>query len=203
MGKGGREMDASVWEELLRHLSEELLRDPDSANGLPADVRASGWLGYPGATEDQIARAEDHLGVTLPLSYRTFLKVSNGWRRTIQYVQLWSTEEIEWFSVRNQGWIDIVNENPLPVSDADYFVYGEEQKTYNMRSEYMTTALEISDNRDSAVYLLNPRVVTAEGEWEAWEVANYPGAARFRTFDELMRDEYAMAVRLRDMRGGS
>jgi len=44
-------------------------------------VVASGWLGFPGATEAETAAAEAHLGVTLPPSYRAFLRVSNGWHR--------------------------------------------------------------------------------------------------------------------------
>ena len=51
--------------------------------------------------------------------------------------------------------------------------------------------LEISDESDSAIYLLNPEVVTAEGEWEAWLFANWlPGASRYRSFAELMEAEY-------------
>ena len=44
---------------------------------------------------------------------------------------------------------------------------------------------------DSAIYLLNPKVVTPDGEWEAWFFANWlPGAARYRSFVELMQAEY-------------
>ncbi len=43
----------------------------------------------------------------------------------------------------------------------------------------------------SAIYLLNPQVVTEEGEWEAWFFANWlPGAARYRSFQEMMEAEY-------------
>lgn len=45
---------------------------------LPPQVIESGWLGYPGATEAQIAQAEARLGMVLPRSYREFLKVTNG-----------------------------------------------------------------------------------------------------------------------------
>ncbi len=36
------------------------------------------WIGYPPATEAQIAHAEARLGVTLPADYRAFLLESNG-----------------------------------------------------------------------------------------------------------------------------
>ncbi|MER6977287.1 hypothetical protein [Streptomyces carpinensis] len=41
------------------------------------------------------------------------------------------------------------------------------------------------------VYLLNPCVVTSDGEWEAWYLAHWlPGAVRYRSFWDLMNDEY-------------
>ena len=57
--------------------------------------------------------------------------------------------------------------------------------------EYLQTALEISDVGDAGIYLLNPQVVTEEGEWETWFFANWlPGATRYRSFQELMEAEY-------------
>ncbi|MEV4569458.1 hypothetical protein AB0K12_37330 [Nonomuraea sp. NPDC049419] len=47
---------------------------------------------------------------------------------------------------------------------------------------------------DEGWVLLNPRVRTAEGEWEAWFHAPWlPGANRYRTFLELMEDEHRRA----------
>lgn len=41
-------------------------------------ARKSGWLGLPPATPAQIERAEHRLGIQLPIEYRRFLEVSNG-----------------------------------------------------------------------------------------------------------------------------
>ena len=62
-----------------------------------------------------------------------------------------------------------------------------------MREEYLRTALQVGDDPvGDGVVLLNPRVVTPEGEWEAWfHAAWIPGAHRYRTFAGLMRAEYA------------
>src|SRR5690242_19769381 len=61
------------------------------------DVLASGWLGYPGATEKQIAEAEARLGITLPPDYREFLEITNGWRWTDSFIErIWPVEEIQW-----------------------------------------------------------------------------------------------------------
>jgi hypothetical protein len=110
---------------------------------------------------------------------------------------MWSTEEIEWFSTRNQQWIDAYTQLPTPydslptVPDDRYFVYGDKQDSAWFRTEYLQTTLEISDVGDSAIMLLNPQVVTPEGEWEAWFFANWlPGARRYRSFWEMMHDEY-------------
>ena len=47
------------------------------------------------------------MGIGLPPSYREFLAVSNGWRLTGNFIwRIWSTEEIDWFRVRNAEWIE-------------------------------------------------------------------------------------------------
>jgi hypothetical protein len=52
--------------------------------------------------------------------------------------------------------------------------------------------LKISHTPEATdVYLLNPCVVTEDGEWEAWYLAHWlPGAVRYRSFWDLMNDEY-------------
>ena len=93
-------MSSFDWEKFLKRWSQELLESLGSdRHTLPSDVIASGWLGYPGATEADIAQAETRLGAKLPPSYRAFLKVTNGWRQTTPFIsRLWSTQEIDWFT---------------------------------------------------------------------------------------------------------
>jgi SMI1 / KNR4 family (SUKH-1) len=188
-------MTAFDWKAFLTQWSRDLLQDDEIAHDLPADVVASGWLGYSGATEDQIAALEARLGTRLPPSYRAFLAVTNGWRNTTPFIdKLWSTDEVEWFAVRNQDWIDAYVEPMIdlpPITDAEYFVYGDEQSSVHFRTEYLQAALEISEIGDSAIYLLNPQIVTPEGEWEAWFLANWqPGATQYRSFLKMMQEEY-------------
>lgn len=97
------------WENLLKEFSQKLIADLNERRKaeIPSEVIQSGWLGYPGATEKQITQAEARLKTTLPPSYREFLKVTNGWRKSdCTELQLWSTEEVDWFWLRNQAWID-------------------------------------------------------------------------------------------------
>jgi hypothetical protein len=51
------------WEPLLRKWSQEWLTCAKFASILPKEVIESGWLGYPGASEEQIAGPEQRLGV--------------------------------------------------------------------------------------------------------------------------------------------
>ena len=61
----------------------------------------------------------------------------------------------------------------------------------------MKTALEISDTGDAAILLLNPQVITTDGEWEAWFFSNWnPGARRYPSFWELMHRQYETMTNL-------
>jgi len=192
------------WRPFLEQLSRAVLESPYAESyDIPPDVVASGWLGFPGATEEQIVAAEARLGTTFPPSYRAFLKVTNGWRQLDSSIdKLWSVEDVEWFRTRNQDWIDLWTKGEammgeLPrISDEQYFVYGPEQDCVHMRSEYLSAALEISDTGDSAILLLNPEVTTPDGEWEAWFYATWlPGANRYRSFWDLMQAHYEEILR--------
>lgn len=193
------------WKSLLTEFSLKLIQyDMEISNQLRNNgsivearitpkLRESRWLGYAGATDEQIFKAETRLGRQFPPSYREFLKVSNGWRNSDWTdLQLWSTEEVNWFSTNNQDWIDgwKPTENcTIPtVPDEQYFVYGEAQDCVYLRCEYLQNALEISsDSGDGDIFLLIPNVVFENGEWEAWHLGRkLPGASRYRSFYELM-----------------
>jgi hypothetical protein len=134
--------------------------------------------------------------------------VSNGWLNTGSWVgKVWSTEEIAWYRTRHQDAIDAwlvgpsEHGGPYPVSDEEYFVYGETQDTVSVRFEYLQTSLELTEESGTEVYLLNPLVVTPDGEWEAWFLAHWlPGAMRYRSFWDLMQGEYQLFLNGRGYR---
>ena len=209
-------MSTFDWESFLKRWSQEIIGAiAPSQDKLPSSVIKSGWLGYAGATEQQIAEAEARLNTTLPPSYRAFLKVTNGWRQTTPFInKVWSAQKIEWFSVKNQKWIDAFLEKtghfpaessnssspPPSISDEEYFVYGEAQDCSKLRCEYLQTALEISKRGEGAIYLLNPQVVSPDGEWEAWFFGDWlPGADRYHSFQEMMQAEYENFLELREI----
>lgn len=211
-------MGAFDWNVFLRQWSQAILASMDEADLqlLPPEVIESGWLGYPGASEADLQRTETRLGVRLPPSYRAFLQVSNGWRLTAKpgdgsNHRLWSCEAIDRFIARHPQWIksfcngqdltplspeDSLDDlddawQPVGISDEEYYVYGEDQDPTRLRLEYLPTAMEISDVGLDSIYLLNPRAVTAAGEWEAWFLADYLGGAdRYPCFQALMEAEY-------------
>jgi hypothetical protein len=100
-------VDVESWRELLTRWNAEMLDTPDLIWRAPDYAVASGWLGCPPASEEQIRAAEARIGTQLPPSYRSFLQASNGWQH-LDYFHwhLWSADEIDWFRVRNQDWID-------------------------------------------------------------------------------------------------
>ncbi len=95
-------MDHQMWTELLHELNEVCLAELDVLHGYPSlEVRMgpfirmhphhpmatlaasiiageARWLGMPPATEEQIQEAEQRLGLALPSSYKSFLRVANG-----------------------------------------------------------------------------------------------------------------------------
>jgi hypothetical protein len=210
------------WEGLLSRWGRELIEvagtNDELRKELAPDVAAAGWLGFPGATDEQIRSAEGRLGRALPPSYREFLHITNGWRFPRSFLQrLWSVEEIDWLAAVDQEGIDawISGEEYIDIdhqmgagrstpttSDAEYFSYDAEGKSTStdMRSAYLQGALAISEREviGTGVYLLMPQVVTPEGEWEAWFWAHWiPGAVRYRTFWDMLRDQYATDIRLK------
>ena len=192
----------SEWRILLADWNENLLADEQIKANLPAEVLQSGWLGFEPASEKQILLAEQRLGRNLPYSYRTFLKVTNGWRMTGHFVdRVRPVEEIDLFRIENRNWVQTMIEaykELEPISDEEYFVYGEEQSSPRYRPEYLLSAIQVSDVGDSAVYLLNPQVQQDDREWEAWFFATWNlGAERYRSFWEMMRAEYQAYKELR------
>ena len=97
----------------------------------------------------------------------------NG-RRTARHAikKACSTDEIDWLHVRHPDLIDVWADGDLGwVSDEEYFVYGSEQRPFDLRAEYLRSTLQIGEVAGVAIYLVNPRIVTADGEWEAWVFA--------------------------------
>jgi hypothetical protein len=182
-------MTASDWESWLRDWNRLLLErfDPERPDAfldpdVTPEVVASGWLGFPGAGDAQLARLEARLGVALPPSYRAFLQTTNGFLQPGMIVpRLLAADEVDWYRTAHQDVIDTWLECARTGEPTgDYF------------EQYLPFTLQVSavERVGSAVYLLNPKVVNAEGEWEAFYFAHWvPGADRYPSFRALMENE--------------
>ncbi len=169
-------MNSLDWQPFLKQWAEEMLDVAEDTDDLPSEAIKARWLGFPGVTKAQIAEVETRLGVTLPPSYKAFLKVTNGWRQPEAFWaanagSLWQANQAQWFAVANQDWID---------------AYAAPDQAEG----HLQVALQISENGDG-VYLLNPKVVDNAGEWEAWFFADWnPGADKYPSFQEMMQAQY-------------
>jgi hypothetical protein len=172
------------WQPWLDRWNGELLArfDPAQADAFvdPLVTRAvvdSGWLGYPGVSEAQLAELEARLGTALPPSYRAFLHVSNGFLQPGVIVpRLLPANEVAWLRDVDQETIDVWTASGDPG--------GFER--------HLPAALQVSarETVGTAMYLLNPEVTSADGEWEAFYFAHWlPGARRYPSFRALMQAE--------------
>jgi hypothetical protein len=177
----------------LREYNVALIEDEALGEQVAEEALGADWLGAPGLDEKALAALEKRLGTSLPKSYRDFLAASDGWRITGALgLRLWPAAKVGWLRDTGRPWITSWGASNAegPVSDEDYFVYGDEQDAGAIRHEYVDTALQIGDSDDNGIYLLNPKIVGPDGEWEAWHLAPfYPGAARFRSFAEMILQE--------------
>src|SRR5713101_2204690 len=99
----GKQPPAFRWRTFLKQVSRDLLKDVRIREDLPDHVVASAWLGYEGASEEEIAALEKRRGKRLPPSYRSFLAETNGWRQCGTFIyKLWPYSEVRWFRERNQ-----------------------------------------------------------------------------------------------------
>jgi hypothetical protein len=213
-------MSSFDWQGFLKNWSQDYLTYTQDVDHLDAEAVESEWLGFPGASEVQIAAVEARLSIRLPPSYREFLKVSNGWRQTTPFIyRILAVEEVEWFAIRHAEWIESFNQKfgscqslmPLnnssngassgsSIADSEYFTYGQDQDCSKIRVEYLSACLSISEMGESSIYLLNPRIVTHHQEWEAWFFGDWlPGADRYPSFQSMMEAEYRNFLEMREI----
>jgi len=191
------------WKDLMTEWNQTIIKK--LVDRLPPESVQRGWLGNAGATEAEITQLENRLGnIKLPPSYRTFLEFTNGWNgRLTKYIyELWSTTQIEWLKDRHPSiiedadyyppeWVTLFGPQVRDIPDEEYFVYGPEQKFLSLRLDYLPGMLEASNEGNMAIFLLNPKIVSQSGEWEAWFWASWlPGAQRYPSFWKMMTEQF-------------
>jgi hypothetical protein len=172
------------WRELLEGVSADILEAGEFEEDVSAEAVAGQWLGSEGASEQALAAAESRLGVELPPSYRSFLSTTDGFGPIGFFVRrLRPVGELVWLR----------DEDPELIA-----IWTEETQ----ESELAGT-LAVSDQYDGARILLNPSVVDADGDWEAWFFAHWvPGEERHSSFRTLVEEMHRSFVeQLRAERG--
>jgi hypothetical protein len=175
-------MTPEHWRAVLSTWSREILAVEAYRREFPIEVVESEWLGYPGATDEEITATEASLDITVPLPYHAFLTVTNGWRTTTTFIdRIRPVGEIAWYREaypeRLAGWLEGER-----ISREEYDIPPEDWMT----GDDLREALAISDY-DDRVYLLIPRPSEPDGEWPAWFFAPWiPGEEEYGSFWELM-----------------
>lgn len=177
--------DVEYWRGYLASYSADILRanESDASREISDAQRAAGWLGQAGATEEQLAAAEERLGVQLPPSYRAFLGASNGFSHLGPFM----------YEMRTTGTVGLLR-------DAAPSTWAIIRKGGPEEAAYMDRVLLVSDFGDAQFWLLDPGDVSPDGEWAANIWASwYPGLReRRRSFADLVADERRSFEQLRD-----
>jgi hypothetical protein len=141
--------------------------------------REAGWLGFEPAPDEAIQAAERRLGVELPLTYRSFLRVSNGWSSMAGEVDLLAVEEVDWFTKLD------------PVILEHWSAPGMER--FADKVETFERCVLVSAVEDGDYWLLDPGLVEDGGEWVAyeWHAGDGTDPERYVSFGALLMSRSA------------
>jgi hypothetical protein len=182
-----------MWTPILSRLNSIILESDRWKEELTPECLSIGWCGSLPATESEILRVEDRLGVRLPPSYRSFLSVSNGWRPFSGAVErLLTVQEIEHFRAADPKGLAEIEKyyKESDLSDEQYLDYETPKNMEALRHRYYAGSLLVGTGWgvEADMILLNPQIVFPDGEWEAICFANWiPGNQRYRSFFELVK----------------
>lgn len=176
------------WRPWLELWSEERIASCDPGE-LDPEVVQQRWLGYPAATQAEVAAVERRLGLRLPPSYRSFLLTTDGWRHAGEFVRkMRDTTNLGWLRDLEpnwESWADLITEAP---GDAP--------------GNPFSRGLLISLHADVGILFLDPADRDEDGEWAAYSVfawSEFP--QRYPSFTALMKSLYQSFHRLRQPAG--
>jgi hypothetical protein len=177
------------WTELLHRWSEEVIAHADAiALAVTAEMRSSGWIGFPPAPTADIAAAQARLGRSLPRSYRAFLAITNGWPvLSFAFGQVRPVAELDWVAAADPGLYEVVC--------ADYGY--EWPPDGDDGPPLMSRCLLLSSGHSSDNFLYDTGRPGADGEWATtcW-TSWYPGAGdRQPSFRAGLESHYASFAR--------
>jgi hypothetical protein len=147
------------------------------------------WPVRPGATQAQLAAADQRLGMSLPPSYRQFLALSDGWAATGHFVaSLRPVEQIGWFRDLERDWYETWRE----VDIDGVWSEGDDDGW-----PLMARALLVSGPGEDALLLDPARIDPQTGEWHCCTLSNATtGAGGGESFGQGLRQLYETFVAL-------
>lgn len=197
-------IDRDNWMTILLRLNSLLLRSEEWRGELTREALSSGWCGLPPAAESEILDSERRLGITLPPSYRSFLSISNGWRPFSNFIEcLLPVQKIERYRDADPEDLALLQEcfQQDDVSDEDYLDYADDKHVEALRHRYYPESLLVGkmwDGGGGELVLLNPQIVSPDGEWEAIFFANWiPGNQRYGSFRDLVAASIDISERIK------
>lgn len=188
------QFDVPGWQAFLRDWDVQardlMQRLPESNDPATEEFNVRATLLQEGATDENLAAGARALGMTLPESLQRFYRASNGLIVPVldaEHARIVGAEHLA-FLRDNEPWIILDREaDRFDMPDEQYRRYGRAQNPLAIPSKYFRGLVQLCPMVDSAVLVLNPQVVTAEGEWEAWRMSfEAPGTIRFPTFEAMM-----------------
>lgn len=191
--------DESVMPDLIARWNELVLDDVAPGQTLPEPASSAHSVLRPPAAEDEIAAAEDRLGVRLPPSYREFLLVSDG-----AYADVWGPVLAEWqrpgptgafgfLPVRETGWL-----RDTDPAIAEIWAESSDEPGQPTQTDCaeiwpwtpMARGLRIATDHAPGTMCLVP--FDGLEEWQLWIIAKETSEA-YRSFRSML--EYQVALR--------
>ncbi|MBT0768363.1 HEAT repeat domain-containing protein [Kineosporia sp. J2-2] len=178
---------------------------------LPAPVAQAGSVLREPAPETTVAALERRLGTRLPPAYRTFLLTSDGalaqpGTGALPQPGLLPAAAVRWLRDSDPEFVqtlvfDTIAPHPPnaatgvvhPAFDLDFNDRPVPERRYldtertstGLKLGHLLYALDIGHDDNGGHILLNPLMVGADGEWEAWNLAA-PTGTRHRSFTALL-----------------
>ena len=157
------------------------------------------------AAKRAIADAERRLGIKLPASYVHFVLASgdagwfiesfgtpddaNGKLISVSAIDLYPRADPENFGYWSNSGPDTLN-----IEAEKYLRYGYHsepllrQDSVYFRIDQLNSLIKVGDLDQGDAILLNPKVISVDGEMEAWLLSFKSFASRYRSFAELMQE---------------
>ena len=196
-----------TYQELDRLIAEWSADVLEVITQLPSDfelaseervILTSGSMKRAPASQGEIASIEDKLNLSLPPTYKQFLRYSDGlWMASLDGKpgEVLPVADIGLFASLYPKEFGVFAKVKAEVADREYDRYGDSQDPVHYRTIYGPKLVAVSTMHGSGAYFLNPEVRFSFGEYEAWSFSFHGGADRYRSFDDLLRSERVRTVR--------